>query len=314
MKATTLSCSTIRLAMARAAAGSPPSSPKISLTGWPARPPRALTSALQALLAVMIGWTARPMTPLPVPSVPNRIGAFGPPVPGRVSGRAGRRGSGGVDRPAPGAAGAAPAPGPWATAAGPAPPADGDAVADGRAAPAPGALRLRGSSGGGAAPQASLLLAAPAHRWHGLPGRAAAHRGQERRAPERTVTARRAEAARALRRWPRAGRGRPATRSRPRGPPPAARPPRKRSAASPSCSPSPGPCTSLELRRGRVEPGLRPGGGLSATAAVERDSAPPVADSRAGSAREPQPGRQNGDGQRHGAAGPGGSADDSSPR
>src|SRR5581483_3960973 len=76
MKATTLSCSTIRLAMARAAAGSPPSSPKISLTGWPASPPRALMSALHALLAVMIGWTARPMTPLPVPIVPNRIGAL----------------------------------------------------------------------------------------------------------------------------------------------------------------------------------------------------------------------------------------------
>src|SRR5688500_5142971 len=84
MKATTLSCSTIRLAMASAAAGSPPSSPKINLTGWPANPPRALTSALQALLAVMIGCTARPITPLPVPSVPKRIGVFaaGPGVPG----------------------------------------------------------------------------------------------------------------------------------------------------------------------------------------------------------------------------------------
>src|SRR5687768_2539432 len=82
MKATTLSCSTIRLAMASAAAGSPPSSPKISLTGWPARPPRALTSALQALLAVMIGWTARPITPLPVPSVPKRIGALAVAGPG----------------------------------------------------------------------------------------------------------------------------------------------------------------------------------------------------------------------------------------
>src|SRR5438105_7269687 len=81
MKATTLSCSTIRLAMARAAAGSPPSSPKISLTGCPASPPRALTSALQALSAVMIGWTARPMTPLPVPNVPNTIAARAAPVP-----------------------------------------------------------------------------------------------------------------------------------------------------------------------------------------------------------------------------------------
>src|SRR5712671_3277555 len=83
MKATTLSCSTMRLAMASAAAGSPPSSPKISLTGWPARPPRALTSALQALSAVMMGWTARPMTPLPVPNVPNTIGVLAAPGPGR---------------------------------------------------------------------------------------------------------------------------------------------------------------------------------------------------------------------------------------
>src|SRR5947209_8038591 len=68
--------------MASAAAGSPPSSPKISLTGCPARPPRALTSALQALSAVMIGWTARPMTPLPVPTVPNTIGAVAAGEPG----------------------------------------------------------------------------------------------------------------------------------------------------------------------------------------------------------------------------------------
>src|SRR3954469_8898445 len=67
--------------MARAAAGSPPSSPKISLTGGPASPPRALTSALHALSAVMIGWTARPMTPLPVPNVPNTIGALAAPGP-----------------------------------------------------------------------------------------------------------------------------------------------------------------------------------------------------------------------------------------
>src|SRR5688500_15810189 len=88
MKATTLSCSTIHLSMSGGAAGSPPSSPKINLTGGPAKPPRVLTSALQALLAVMIGCTARPITPLPVPSVPKRIGVLaaagpgGPGVPG----------------------------------------------------------------------------------------------------------------------------------------------------------------------------------------------------------------------------------------
>src|SRR5206468_7748555 len=84
--------------MASAAAGSPPSSPKISLTGWPARPPRALTSALQALSAVMIGWTARPMTPLPVPNVPKTIGARAAAGPGRDPG-AGRAADGAAASP-----------------------------------------------------------------------------------------------------------------------------------------------------------------------------------------------------------------------
>src|SRR5438094_603157 len=124
MKATTLSCSTIRLAMASAAAGSPPSSPKMSLTGWPARPPRALTSALQALSAVMIGWTARPMTPLPVPNVPRTIGARAAAGPG-LAGDPGAAGAPAGPAAAPGAGPETGAPDgvvPAATAAAPFPP------------------------------------------------------------------------------------------------------------------------------------------------------------------------------------------------
>src|SRR5581483_2251206 len=167
MKATTLSCSTIRLAMASAAAGSPPSSPKISLTGCPASPPRALTSALHALSAVMIGCTARPMTPLPVPKVPNTIGARAAGVPALAAGAA----------PVPGVAEAAPAAGrpPPAPAALPVP---AETFSDERAAAAAGAV-----PGDGFPPPAAPPGPAP-------PGAtaSAACAGPEAPAPAGTVT------------------------------------------------------------------------------------------------------------------------------
>src|SRR5438270_9665696 len=73
-KARTLSPSTIRRAMARARWGSPPSSAKITLTGWPARPPRALTSAAQARTATGIGATSAPSGPAPTPNDPSTMG------------------------------------------------------------------------------------------------------------------------------------------------------------------------------------------------------------------------------------------------
>ena len=231
MKATTLSCSTMRLAMARAAAGSPPSSPKISLTGWPARPPRALTSALHALLAVMIGCTARPMTPLPVPMRAEQdrgLGGGGPgprrarrrhrlrPGPTEAPGTEPPPAAHGRRRCRPGA-GRSRRPLPWWTAGQTSPPGGVDRGAIGRCSsrrrPIARRRALRPPATAAGAPDSTVVPAA---------GRTAAGR---RPAGPTTGTA--------LRRWPTAAPGRPGSRTRRRGPP--RRAPRRPRAPSPTC-------------------------------------------------------------------------------
>src|SRR5581483_12009044 len=87
-RASTLSCSTIRLARLKARLASPPSSAKMIRTGCPASPPRALTSAPHALAPRMMGSRAPPIGPDCWPMLPRRIsdldpgaaGAAGTPV------------------------------------------------------------------------------------------------------------------------------------------------------------------------------------------------------------------------------------------
>src|SRR5882724_1508431 len=95
--------------------GSPPSSAMISLTGWPARPPRALTSAAHARAPCGTGSRIRPIGPVCVPNEPRAIVLFEP-----VLGAAGVPGALGV--PTPGLV--PPLPGGAADADGPMPPAD----------------------------------------------------------------------------------------------------------------------------------------------------------------------------------------------
>src|SRR5882757_6226530 len=70
----------MRRTMDRALLGSPPSSARISLTGWPARPPRALTSAAHARAPWGTGSRIRPIGPVWVPNDPRAIVLFEPPV------------------------------------------------------------------------------------------------------------------------------------------------------------------------------------------------------------------------------------------
>src|SRR5581483_3799444 len=104
----------MRWTSAWALAGSPPSSPKIRRTGWPASPPRAATSAAQARAPWKNGAMVAPRMPLWTPNDPSRI-----------SPRA----------PAP--ACAAPGRGPAAGRAGPTAPPDAGVAASPPAAPAP---------------------------------------------------------------------------------------------------------------------------------------------------------------------------------
>src|SRR5207302_6269493 len=90
--------------------GSPPSSARINLTGCPARPPRALTSAAHARAPCGTGSRIRPMGPVWVPNEPRAIVLFEPPA-----GAAGVPGTLGVPTPGvppPLPAGAADADGP----------------------------------------------------------------------------------------------------------------------------------------------------------------------------------------------------------
>src|SRR2546422_3003275 len=64
----------MRRAIARARWGSPPSSSKTTLTGRPARPPRLLTSAIQARTATGMGATSAPRGPEPTPNDPSTMG------------------------------------------------------------------------------------------------------------------------------------------------------------------------------------------------------------------------------------------------
>src|SRR6266480_6913218 len=105
----------MRRAIDRALLGSPPSSARISLTGWPARPPRALTSAAHARAPWGTGSRIRPIGPVWVPNEPREIVLFAPPA-----GVAGDPGALGV--PMPGLV--LPLPGGAADADGPMPPAD----------------------------------------------------------------------------------------------------------------------------------------------------------------------------------------------
>src|SRR5258707_13888334 len=79
MKANTLRVSTMSRRMAWYRAGSPPSSATTSWIGWPATPPRALTSLTQTRTPVISSFTAAPTGPLQVPASPSRIGEP-PPV------------------------------------------------------------------------------------------------------------------------------------------------------------------------------------------------------------------------------------------
>src|SRR5882724_3263545 len=105
----------MRRTMDSALLGSPPSSARISLTGWPARPPRALTSAAQARAPWGTGSRIRPMGPVCVPNEPRAIVLPDPPP-----GADGGPGTPGV--PPPGVF--PPLPGGAADADGPLPPAD----------------------------------------------------------------------------------------------------------------------------------------------------------------------------------------------
>src|SRR4051812_31103506 len=64
----------MRRAIASARWGSPPSSSKTTLTGCPARPPRLLTSAIQAQTATGMGATSAPRGPEPTPNDPSTMG------------------------------------------------------------------------------------------------------------------------------------------------------------------------------------------------------------------------------------------------
>src|SRR2546430_17380838 len=70
----------MRRAIERALLGSPPSSARTSRTGWPARPPRALTSAAHARAPWGTGSRIRPIGPVWVPNEPRAIVLFEPPV------------------------------------------------------------------------------------------------------------------------------------------------------------------------------------------------------------------------------------------
>src|SRR4051812_46160371 len=70
----------MRRTIDRALLGSPPSSARISLTGWPARPPRALTSAAQARAPCGTGSRIRPIGPVCVPNDPRAMMLFEPPA------------------------------------------------------------------------------------------------------------------------------------------------------------------------------------------------------------------------------------------
>src|SRR5581483_6651804 len=74
--ATTWSCSTIFCVMARARAGSPPSSARTSLTGWPHSPPRSPTDAAQARTPSTEAAMTAPITPLSWPREPMATGSF----------------------------------------------------------------------------------------------------------------------------------------------------------------------------------------------------------------------------------------------
>src|SRR5882724_7141118 len=145
----------MRRTMDSALLGSPPSSAMISLTGWPARPPRALTSAAHARAPWGTGSRMRPMGPVWVPNDPRAIVLFEPP--------AGVAGEPGV--PTPGVA-PAPLPGAPADPDGLLPPAVAPplpALARGAAAPAldapPG--RVPAAARDGAAGEAAAPYAPP---------------------------------------------------------------------------------------------------------------------------------------------------------
>src|SRR5581483_11258137 len=74
--ATTWSCSTIFCVMARARAGSPPSSARTSLTGWAHSPPRSPTDAAQARTPSTEAAMTAPITPLSWPREPMATGSF----------------------------------------------------------------------------------------------------------------------------------------------------------------------------------------------------------------------------------------------
>src|SRR5581483_2879788 len=157
--ARTWSCSTMRRASACVRTGSAPSSPMMSRTGWPLRPPRALISAAQARSAGGMEANTVPITPLSAPKAPRTISDFFP-----VAGC----GVPGVTAPGP-VAGLALAAGPW-SARGPAAacpaavrgwPGAAPAAADGRAVDTPPAVAAPAGAEGVAVAPAALPAAAP---------------------------------------------------------------------------------------------------------------------------------------------------------
>src|SRR5258705_6911790 len=79
-KATTLSCSTIFGMAARCRAGSPPSSAKMAVTGWPLIPPWALAHLTQTRTASRMGSKGAPSTPEATPTLPILTAAGGAPL------------------------------------------------------------------------------------------------------------------------------------------------------------------------------------------------------------------------------------------
>src|SRR5258705_12221917 len=79
-KATTLSCSTIFWIAARCRAGSPPSSAKMAVTGWPLIPPWALAHLTQTRTASRMGSKGAPSTPEATPTLPILTAAGGAPL------------------------------------------------------------------------------------------------------------------------------------------------------------------------------------------------------------------------------------------